>query len=276
MGQLSFPKIIFVCFLLAVQSIQAQVTEPHKDIRKPVDSASGKSVAGDKPLANGQLLSPAGQSLSLTKGARVLNLEFVHQQQILIAKTKRQLALIYAKDFKPLSSFDYPDKESGSMNGLTVGDNDSTIYFTGLQKNLYVGNVSRTGTFTLTKKIDLSNNNKKTNPLGIGLCKNNIAFVALAITNEIAVVDLSKGKLLNKIPVGVCPYAVIISKDKKLAFVSNFGGPHPGKKDRTEKSAGTDVAVDERSVALRGSVTVIDIQSGKRLQKLLRASTPNQ
>jgi len=42
-------------------------------------------------------------------------------------------------------------------------------------------------------------------------------------------VDLSKGNLLSRIPVGVCPYAVIISKDKKLAFVSNFGGPHPGK-----------------------------------------------
>src|SRR5439155_1632487 len=59
-----------------------------------------------------------------------------------------------------------------------------------------------------------------------------------------------------------------ISKDKKLAFISNFGGPHPGKGDRTEKSAGTDVAVDEQSVALRGSVTVIDIKSRKKIAEI--------
>ncbi len=264
-GQPFSTKNIFACLLLAAQTIQAQVAEPHKDIRKPVDNTWSYSLAGDKLLANGQLLDPAGQSLDLTKGTRVLNLSFAHQQHILIAKNNGQLSFIDANDFKTLTNFDYPDKESGSMNGLAVDDNDSTIYFTGLQKNLYAGNVSRTGAFTLTKTIDLSANNKKTNPLGIGLCKNNIALVALAITNEIAVVDLSKGKVLNKIPVGVCPYAVIISKDKKRAFVSNFGGPHPGKGDRTEKSAGTDVAVDERSVALRGSITVIDIQSRKKI-----------
>src|SRR6478735_725582 len=257
--------ILFVSFLLPVQKMQAQETEPHKDIRKPVDTSWSHFLTGDKLLANGQLLNPAGQVLDLTKETRVLNLEFAQQQHILIAKTNRQLVFINAKDFKTLNYYEIPDKESGSMNGLAVDDNDSTIYFTGLRKNLYVGNIDRSGTFTLTKKIDLSVDNKKTNPLGIGLCKNNIALVALAITNEIAVVDLSKGNVLNRIPVGVCPYAIIISKDKKLAFVSNFGGPHPGKKDRTEKLAGTDVAVDERSVVMRGSVSVIDIASGKKI-----------
>lgn len=267
-GQSLFPKIIFAGLLLAAQHLQAQEIVPHKDIRKPVDTAWSHSLAGDKLLANAQLLNPAGQSLNLAKGSRVLNLEFVQRQHILIAKTNRQLAIVDATDFKTLGSIDYPDKESGSMNGLAVDDNDSTIYFTGLEKNLYVGNVSQSGTFTLTKKIDLSAGNKKTNPLGIGLCNNNIAFVALAITNEIAVVDLSKGKMLNRIPVGVCPYAIIISKDKKLAFVSNFGGPHARKGDRTEKSAGTDVAVDDRSVALRGSVAVIDIASEKKITEI--------
>jgi YVTN family beta-propeller protein len=271
-GQHFFLKNILGCLLLVAQSMQAQVIsnspEPRKDVRKPVDTTWKQLLAGDKLLPNGQLLNPAGQSLNLTKGARVLNLEFAHQQHLLIAKTNRRLSFINAKDFQSLGDFDYLDKESGSMNGLAVDDNVSTIYFTGLQKNLYVGNVSSSGTFTLTKKINLSANNKNTNPLGIGLCQNNIAFVALAITNEIAVVDLSKGKVLSTIPVGVCPYAVAISKDKKLAFVSNFGGPHAQKGDRTEKSAGTEVAVDERSVALRGSVTVIDVMSRKKIAEV--------
>ncbi|NIG56817.1 alkaline phosphatase family protein [Chitinophaga sp. Cy-1792] len=264
----SFSKILFAGLLLTTQHLQAQVPEPHQDIRKPVDTAWSHSLAGDKLLANAQLLNPAGQSLNLAKGTRVLNLEFAQHQQILIAKTNRQLTFIDAKDFKTLDNFISPDKESSSMNGLTVDANDSTIYFTGLEKNLYIGNISQSGAFTLTKKIDLSPNNKKVNPLGIAIGKNNIAYVALAITNEIAVVDIAKGKVLKRIPVGVCPYAITISKDKQLAFVSNFGGPHPGKNDRTEKSAGTDVAVDDRSVALRGSVTVIDLEAGKKIRDI--------
>jgi YVTN family beta-propeller protein len=266
---------LFACLLPAFQSIKAQENpEPRKDIRKPVDSSWTNSLAGDKLLVNGQLLTPAGQSLSLTKGTRVLNLAFAHNKNLLIAKTNRRLSFIDAKDFKTLSAFDYQDKESGSMNGLAVDSNDSTIYFTGLQKNLYVGNVTKSGTFTLTRKIDLSFNNKKSNPLGIGLCNNNIAFVALAIANRISVVDLLKGRVLTTIPVGVCPYAVVISKDKKLAFVSNFGGPHPEKGDITEVSAGSDVAVDDRSVSLRGSVSVIDVQSRKKIADIATRIQP--
>ncbi|HTE23812.1 bifunctional YncE family protein/alkaline phosphatase family protein [Flavitalea sp.] len=272
------PYLIFVCLLLSFQSIEAQDTsnipEPRKDKRKPVDTSWTSFLAGDKLLVNGQVLNPAGQSLSLAKGTRVLNLAFAHQKNLLIAKTNRRITFIDAKDFKKLDSFDYQDKESGSMNGLEVDSNDSTIYFTGLQKNLYVGNINSSGTFILTKKIDLSVGNKKSNPLGIGLCNNNIAFVALAITNRIAVVDLKKGKLLSTIPVGVCPYAVVISKDKKLAFVSNFGGPHPEEGDKTETSAGTAVAVDDRSVALRGSVTVIDVQSRKKIADITTRIQP--
>jgi len=138
----------------------------------------------------------------------------------------------------------------------------------GAKKSLYVANIDKTGALTLTKKIDVSVGNKTTTPLGIGLCDKNIALVALAIPNQVAVVDVAAGKVVAKIPVGVCPYAVIISKDKRFAFVSNFGGPHPQKGDRTEQSAGTDVAVDERSVALRGSVTVIDIKARKTVAQI--------
>jgi len=249
------------------------IPEPRKDVRKPVDSSWNHYLAGDKLLSNGQLLNPAGQSLNLKEGTRVLNLALAYRNNLIVAKTNRALCFIDAKDFKALGSFNYPDKDEGSMYGLAVDKNDSTIYFTGLQKNLYAGYINRSGTFTLTRKIDLSANKKKTNPLGIGLC-DNIALVALAITNNIAFVDLSKGKLLTTIPVGVCPYAVVISKDKRLAFVSNFGGPHPEKGDITESSAGSAVAVDDRSVALRGSVTVIDIKSRKKIAEIATRIQP--
>jgi YVTN family beta-propeller protein len=256
---------VLVCLLLSAVSQHLHAQE----VSTSVDTVSwNKLLAGDKLFVNSQLFNPAGQSLSLTKGTRVMNLELAQQRHFLIAKNNKDLSIIDANELTVTGRFGYEKKEAGSMNGLAVNANDSTIYFTGAQKNLYIGNVGKSGTFTLTKKIDLSVDNKNTTPLGIGLCNKKLALVALAITNEVGVVDLANGKLTNRIPVGVCPYAVVISKDKKLAFVSNFGGPHPQKGDRTEKSAGTEVAVDDRSVALRGSVSVIDINSKKAIAEI--------
>ncbi|MBV4358887.1 alkaline phosphatase family protein [Pinibacter aurantiacus] len=264
---------LILSVFFAVQGLNAQITntnipEPRKDIKKPADSSWVHALQSAVTLPNGQTLNPAGESLTLIENSRVLNLSLALNKTLLIAKTNRNISVIDAKNFKLLQSFNYLDKEAGSMNGLVVDANDSTIYFTGLNRNLYVGNVSSSGTFTLVKKIDLSINNKNTNPLGIGLCSNNIALVACAVANQVAVVDIVKGKVVTNIPVGVCPYAIVISKNKETAFVSNFGGPHPRKGDRTEKSAGTDVAVDERSVAMRGSVTVIDIKSRKKIAEI--------
>jgi DNA-binding beta-propeller fold protein YncE len=260
------------CFLLLLsataQTTATKTPERRKDERAPVDTSWGQLSAGDKMFANSELFTPAGQSLDLAKGTRVLNLGMAQQHKFLVVKKNNGLSVVGIDSFKLVSQLPYEKGESGSMYGLTIDSDDSTVYYSGAKKNLYVGNIDKGGVFTLTKKIDLSVGNKTTTPLGIGLSSDNIALVALAIPNEVAVVDIAAGKVLSKIPVGVCPYAVIISKDKKFAFVSNFGGPHPQKGDRTETSAGTDVAVDDRSVALRGSVTVIDIAARKTVAEV--------
>ena len=257
------------CFGVNINAqIISNIPKQRKDIRKPADTSWNQISAGDKMFANSQLFNPAGQSLNLAEGTRVLNLDLARKKNFLIAKNNNDLCIIDANDFNAIDQFKYEKGEAGSMYGLAVDSNDSTIYFTGAQKNLYIGNVDKSGAFTLTKKIDLSVDHKTTALLGIGLCGNNIALVALAIPNQVAVIDISKGRILCKIPVGVCPYAVVISKDKRLAFVSNFGGPHPKKGDITEQSDGTDVAVDDRDVTLRGSVTVIDIPSRKKIAEI--------
>ena len=146
--------------------------ERRKDIRKPADTSWNQLSAGDKMFANSQLFNPAGQSLNLAEGTRVLNLDLARQKKFLIAKNNNDLCIIDANDFKVIDHFNYEKEEAGSMYGLAVDSNDSTIYFTGAQKNLYVGNIGKSGTFTLTKKIDLSVEHKATTPLGIGLCDN--------------------------------------------------------------------------------------------------------
>ncbi|WP_114940751.1 bifunctional YncE family protein/alkaline phosphatase family protein [Mucilaginibacter endophyticus] len=252
-----------------LQNSYAQSTpQKRKDVKAPVDTSWNKLSAGDRMFVNSQLFNPAGQILDLPKGTRVLNIELARQKKFLVSKSNKGLAVISADSFKVVNQFEYEKGESGSMYGLAIGSNDSTVYFTGAQRNLYIGKLNQSGVFKLSKEIDLSIDKKPTTPLGIGLVSNNVAYVALAIPNQVAVVDIDKGKVLNKIPVGVCPYAIAISKDKKLAFVSNFGGPNAKKGDRTEESAGTKVAVDDHSIALRGSVSVIDIQSRKVIREI--------
>ena len=255
------------CFALLLsagaQSTAPKTPEKRKDVRAPIDSSWRQLSAGSKIFANSELFVPAGQSLDLARGTRVMNIELVQGKKFLVVKGNPVISIVATDSFKLAGTAAYEKDEVGSMYGLAVDENDATVYLTGSKKNLYVGNIDAFGSFTLSKKIDLSVGDKQTTPLGIGLCGNHLALVALAIPNQVAFVDLAAGKVIGKTDVGVCPYAVVISKDKRFAFVSNFGGPQPRRGDRTEKSAGSDVAVDDRSVALRGSVAVIEVSTRK-------------
>lgn len=235
-----------------------------------MDSTWQKMQVGKVLSSFGQIVKPEGVCIELEKGERIMSLALAQNKEFLVLKTEAHLSVVDADDFKVLSQNSFPDnKDGGSMNGIAIGNDDSTVYYTGMQKNLYVGTISKNGAFTNTKTIDLSIDKKFTNPLGIGLCnRSNIALVALAVANRVAVVDLKTNKVLRNIPVGVCPYAVVVTHDEQYAFVSNFGGPIPGKGDKTEKSAGSDVAVDENSIALRGSVSVIDIKTNKVISEI--------
>jgi YVTN family beta-propeller protein len=259
----------------------------HKDNKAPVNNVSQQNTNGvterihtdslwkkmqvGKALSSfGHTVKPEGVLLELGKKERILNLILAQNKQFLVVKSDAKLWVVDADNFKVISQNAFPDKnDGGSMYGLALGSDDTTIYYTGQQKNMYIATLGKNGTLAQTRAIDLSIDKKFTNPLGIGLCnKSNMALVALAIANKVALVDLKTDKVLRNIPVGVCPYAVIISNDESTAFVSNFGGPIPGKGDKTEKSAGSDVAIDENSIALRGSVSVIDIKTKKVIAEI--------
>jgi YVTN family beta-propeller protein len=153
-----------------------------------------------------------------------------------------------------------PDR--GSMHGIAVGPDGGTLYFTGNRRSLYPATLDAEGKLHFGKPIPLSPRNKPTNPLGVAITPNGrLAIVALSRSNEVVVVDLPTRDVISRIPVGVCPYGVVLSPDGRHVYVSNFGGGHAREGDATENSAGTMVAVDEESVALRGSVSVIHLRS---------------
>src|ERR1700712_1019584 len=73
---------------------QAQATpERRKDVKAPADTSWNQLSAGDKMFVNSQVFNPAGLSLDLAKGTRVLNLELAHQNRLLISKSNKGLAV---------------------------------------------------------------------------------------------------------------------------------------------------------------------------------------
>ena len=230
----------------------------------------------DSRLAQtGHLINPAGVSLRI-KG-RVMSLALAREGKFLIAKSDSHIAVVDADRFTLIREYPFPeDKDGGSMHGLAVSPDGTTIYFTGKRKNLYSAVIDDRGTLVMQSTVDLSPDAKTlANPLGIGLTPDGKhAVVALAVANQAAVVNLAAGKVTARIPVGVCPYGVVVSPDGKTAFVSNFGGRRAGKGDKTELSAGTEVAVDARSVALRGTVSVIDLGRKKVVAEIVTGIHP--
>jgi len=293
-------NLLALIVLCGLTSVCADTSEMRKDNRAPVENAetvteknkpatpssAARPQADDWTLMQawnnqsnlaqtGHLISPAGESIKV-KG-RVMSMGLAKGGKYLAVKTDSRLTIVDADSFKVIKEYPFPnEKDGGSMHGLAVSPDGSTIYFTGKDKNLYSGTLDDQGVLTTRSIIDLTVDKKiAPNPLGIALTPDGgTAVVALAVANQAAVVDLAAGKMVAHIPVGVCPYGVAVSPDGRTAFVSNFGGRRAGKGDKTEVSVGTEVAVDERCVALRGTVSVIDLGTQKVVAEIVTRIHP--
>ena len=93
------------------------------------------------------------------------------------------------------------------------------------------------------------------------------ALVPLLDENQLAVVDLSTGAVLNRIDVGIVPFGAIASADGVTAYVSNWGGRRPADGDLSGamgyRANASRVVVDKRGVASTGSVTKVDLRTGQ-------------
>ena len=63
-------------------------------------------------------------------------------------------------------------------------------------------------------------------------------YVTSRWAKKLSVIDLDSREVVRQINVGVAPMAVVLSRDGKSAFVSNWGGRRPKPKDRTAPSSG--------------------------------------
>jgi YVTN family beta-propeller protein len=226
------------------------------------DRTVRSTVDGGLVERDGKLIHAAGDSLEVP--GKPLDIVATPDGSLLFAKSEGGLAVIDTKSFKVTARlrFKKEDKDGGSMFGLAVAPaadgNGWTVFYPSTGKAILQAKVAADGTAQWSSKIPVSDEYN----LGIALSPDlKLAYVCMSAENTLGIIDLASGKTIQEIPVGVCPYGVAISPDGKTAYVTNYGGRPPASGQPAEKSDGTDVAVDERSIPNSGTVSRVNLQT---------------
>jgi YVTN family beta-propeller protein len=222
-----------------------------------------------------QLLHPAGESVEF--GGRPVDLVLAPDGRTLFVKDNRGLVVIDAGTWRVRQELKLTES-GGSTHGIAVRRDGSRVYVTSATNALWEANVAADGKISWGRKIVLPGPGGKGNSHagGIALSSDGTkAYVCLSRNNSLAVVDLESGKLLKEIPVGIAPFDVVLKRDGKTAYVSNWGGRHPQKGEKTAKSSGTDTVVDERGVAASGTVSGVDLEKGVEATQIVTGLHPS-
>jgi YVTN family beta-propeller protein len=174
----------------------------------------------------------------------------------------------------PSANILHPDtKGELSYTGLIFSKDGSQIYLANVNGSIKVFTVAN-GKVAPSHSIALPNANaprrKQEIPAGLALSPDGTKlYVCANLSNQLLEIDLTTRKVLRSFPVGVAPYEVILTAGK--AYVSNWGGGRPRPGDLVGPAGrGTVVKIDPiRNIANEGSVSMIDLASGKPTSEIL-------
>ncbi len=226
------------------------------------------------PVDNGiivstqQLIRPAGKSLEFP--GRPVDLTISPDHKNLFVKSNRGLIVIDVNSWSVKQELAMSGT-GASMHGIAVAPDGKHVYLTSAHNLLFEGAIDDSGKVEWSRKFDLPKPRGESGSQSAGMTitrDGKHLLVCMAIDNSLGVIDLAKGKVIQQIPTGIAPYDVALSPDEKLAYVSNFGGRRAKDGDKTAKSAGTDVAIDDRGIAISGTVSVIDLSEKKSVAEI--------
>jgi DNA-binding beta-propeller fold protein YncE len=155
------------------------------------------------------------------------------------------------------------EKAQLSYTGLVFSPDGSRIYMANVMGDIKVFSVAKNGTVSPLFSIPLppANAPKRAEeiPAGIAVSRDGKKiYVVLNLSNRLAEIDTTTGRVLRIWDVGVAPFDVVLIGKK--AYVSNWGGRQPGQNSFTGPAGrGMLVRVDKRYIADEGSVSVIDL-----------------
>jgi DNA-binding beta-propeller fold protein YncE len=174
----------------------------------------------------------------------------------------------------PSSNILKPDKEGQvSFTGLIFSPDGTRIYLSNVKGSIKVFRVDGdkvTGLFSIALPPANAPRRKEEIPAGLAISRDGSSlYVCGNLSNRLLELDPATGALRRTFDVGVAPYDIVLTGSK--AYVSNWGGRRPKPGDLTGPAGrGTEVKVDPvRHIAEEGSVTVIDLGTGRVLAEIL-------
>lgn len=238
--------------LIAGASVLAAQKEPAR---------VGPQPGGAHMVSTAQMVRPAGDSLSFA--GRPVDMALSPDGRTLYVKDNRGVVVVDVETWQTRQELLFA-RGGSSMVGIAVSADGTSVYVSNAASQVRQLTVGADGRLQASRSIDMPPPaiGGESYPCGIALSadgKN--AYVALSRNNTVAIVDLVEGKVVAEIAVGVAPYAVKVTRDRRWAYVSNWGGKRPKEGDRTATSSGTEVMVDARGVAASGTVSVIDLSA---------------
>jgi YVTN family beta-propeller protein len=155
-----------------------------------------------------------------------------------------------------------------SFTGLTFSPDGRRLYLSTVGGNILVfavnaGHVAVSPSVLPVPDADVPKQRREI-PTGLAVSEDGKRlYVAGNLGGRLYELDAFSGALLRSWDTGVAPYDVVLTGSK--AYVSNLGGRSPRQGELTAPAGkGTTVLVDSvRYIALAGSVTVIDLASGR-------------
>jgi YVTN family beta-propeller protein len=252
-------------------------------------STSGRAVS----VPVNQTLTPAGTQIELP-GMRPQVLALSPDGTLLATSGKHELLLLEPRRGTILQTVQLPldkvhsndttvvseqilnpDREAqASFTGLVFSPDGKRIYLSNVRGDIKVLAVGNDGKVRALHSLPLAQSQRaarKTEiPAGLAVSPDGrCLYVAGNLSNRLLELDTATGQALRAIEVGSLPYEVLLVEGK--LYVSNWGGRRPDAQS-TVGPAGreTTIRVDPtRFIANDGSVSVIDLPSGKLVQEIV-------
>jgi DNA-binding beta-propeller fold protein YncE len=230
-------------------------------------------VVGTKPniLPNGQKLQSPGQRLEMP--GRPVDMLLTADQQHIVIKDFNAIRVVDSATNALLGSETIPG--GASLTGIAENPITKEIWVTNAQTSIQVFSIKNPAKPERVREIPLPKSVKNQNsfPCGITFTSDGSrAIIAQSINNQVVCLDTETDKPLWTSNVGIAPYAVAIHKGKII--VSEQGGPITKPGAKTAPSAGTETEVDDRGIAAKGSVSILDLSTGKSLAQVVTGLQP--
>lgn len=254
----SVPRLAGVFLVLAASlALLSQATDVFPLLKSAV--LLGRQAEGFYLVPTNQLLRPWGTQ-ALIKG-RPVDLAFDSIERILAVLNSNGVQLLHAPtgvQFAEIAS------RTTSYLGIAFRPGDRELWVSEATRHgpdsVLIAVLSEQGRPERTERIGFEGH-----PVPAGLAfspDGERAYVALSRNNSVVVIDTDSRKLVEEIPVGMAPFAIVVSGKHGKVFVSNRGGRRPAGQDSTAPSAGADVIVaPDTGATATGTVSVIDAKT---------------